>query len=155
MKKAIGKWMLVVAAFLVAQGAVASSWKQDFGMALAEAKDSGKYILMNFSGSDWCGWCIKLDKEVFSREVFNTYADQNLVLVSVDFPRGTPQSNKQIWHNELLKRQFEVEGFPSILLLSPAGDLVARTGYQPGGAEAYIAHLQGFIEKHKNSKLQK
>jgi protein disulfide-isomerase len=128
---------------------VAGLWTDDFDKALTQAKESGKYMLVDFSGSDWCGWCKKLDNEVFSNKAFKDYAEQNLVCVLIDFPRQKPQSNKQKKANQALREKYAVQGFPTILLFSPRGDVAAQTGYEPGGAEAYVKHLQGLIDQHK------
>jgi protein disulfide-isomerase len=142
-----------VLAFLVllacAMTSFAGLWTENFDEALAQAKESGKYVLVDFTGSDWCGWCKKLDKEVFGKKEFKEYAEQNLVCVLIDFPRQKPQSNKQKEANQALMEKYAVQGFPTILLFSPQGDVAATTGYEPGGAEAYIKHLQGLIDQHK------
>ncbi len=127
----------------------AGLWTDDFDKALAQAKESGKYMLVDFSGSDWCGWCMKLDKEVFGKKEFKKYAEENLVCVLIDFPRNKPQSNKEKEANNALMEKYGVRGFPTILLFSPQGDVAATTGYEPGGAESYIKHLQGLIDRHK------
>ena len=83
------KWLSVLGAFVLL-GTVAQAgegWETNFKKALARAKAENKYVLLNFSGSDWCGWCTKLDKEVFSRQAFKDYARENLILVLLDFPR--------------------------------------------------------------------
>ena len=114
----------------------------DFEAAQAKAAEIEKPMLLDFSGSDWCGWCIKLDKEVFSKEVFQEYAESELVLVELDFPRSKPQSEELKAQNQALAQKYGVQGFPTIILLSPDGELIARTGYRRGGAEAYVAHLK-------------
>jgi len=142
----------ILAALLVLGGALVSFadlWTENFDEALAQAKESGKYVLVDFSGSDWCGWCKRLDKEVFGTKEFQDYAGQNLVCVLIDFPRNKPQSNKQKAANQALMDKYAIQGFPTILLFSPQGDVAARTGYEPGGAEAYIKNLQGLIDQHK------
>jgi thioredoxin-related protein len=98
--------------------------------------------MLDFTGSDWCGWCIKLKKEVFSQEAFQEYAESELVLVELDFPRNKLQSDELKAQNQALAQKYGVRGFPTIILLSPEGELIARTGYRPGGAEAYVAHLK-------------
>ena len=123
------------------------SWKTDFKAALAEAGSQNKHVLVNFTGSDWCGWCIKLDKEVFSQEAFQQFAEDKLLLVKVDFPRKKQQSADLTAQNEALLKKYGVRGFPTILLLSPQGDLVGKTGYKAGGAKAYVAHIQEIIGK--------
>lgn len=128
-------------------GGVELNWMTDFDAAVDEAKSSGKHLLMNFTGSDWCGWCIKLKDEVFSHSSFADYAEENLVLLELDFPRRKPQSDEVKAQNEKLAQRFDVRGFPTILLMGPDGEAVAKTGYQPGGAEAYVDHLQELIEE--------
>ncbi len=130
-------------------GVQASEWETDFDKAAALAKESGRYLLADFSGSDWCGWCVKLDREVFSKKEFKKYAKENLVLALIDFPRSKPQSKKEKERNAALARKYGVKGFPAVLVFSPQGELVGRTGYQPGGAEAYVQHLREMIEKHR------
>ncbi len=128
----------------------AGGWEDSFDKALAEAKETGRYVLADFSGSDWCGWCVRLDKEVFSKSEFKKYAKENLVLFIADFPRGKPQSTKLKKQNEELARKYGIRGFPTVLILSPSGDEVGKTGYKPGGPEAYVEHLQKIIAAHKD-----
>jgi len=145
------KKSLVIAVLLLggALCSFAGLWTENFNAALTQAKESGKYVLVDFSGSDWCGWCKRLDKEVFGKKEFQDYAAQNLVCVLIDFPREKPQSNEQKQANQTLMEKYAIQGFPTILLFSPQGDVAATTGYEPGGAEAYIKHLQGLIDRHK------
>ena len=144
------KCLLATAALLAgAMISFAGLWTEKFDDGFAQAKESGKYVLVDFSGSDWCGWCKKLDKEVFSKKEFADFAEQNLVCVLVDFPRSKPQSAEEREANQALMEKYSVQGFPTILLFSPQGELAATTGYEPGGAEAYIKHLQGLIDRHK------
>lgn len=125
-------------------------WLTDFEKAKTAAKAQGKYILMDFSGSDWCGWCVKLDKEVFQQQAFKDYADENLVLMLADFPRDkSGQSEDEIKQNEALSKEFAVRGFPTVFVLSPDGDVVEKTGYQAGGPEAYVAHIKEIIAGNK------
>ena len=127
------------------------SWKTNFETAQTEARDKDKYMLVNFTGSDWCGWCIKLDKEVFSQDAFKQFADNELVLVEVDFPHKKQQSAEVIDQNEKLLKKYGVRGFPTILLLSSEGELLGRTGYKAGGAEAYVKHIK---ELSKNGSVK-
>ena len=120
-------------------------WSTEFNTALAEAKQAQKPILVNFTGSDWCGWCIRLDEEVFSQDAFKEFANAELILVEADFPRRKEQPEAIIAQNESLLEKYGVRGFPTILLLSPDGDVVSETGYLPGGAETYVAHLEELL----------
>lgn len=122
-------------------------WKTDFEAALTEAKSQNRYVLVNFTGSDWCGWCIKLHKEVFSHEAFKQFAADKLVLVEIDFPRKDSQSKELKAQNKKLAEKYGIRGFPTILVLSPDGELVGKTGYKAGGAKAYVAHLEEIIGK--------
>ncbi len=141
------KWVMILAAVAMSAGTFASDgWETDFEKASAKAKAEGKHILINFSGSDWCGWCIKLEKEVFSKEAFKAYAKENLILVLADTPRDdSKQSSGLKKQNKALKEKFSVSGFPTVIILSPAGKAVAQTGYQAGGPEAYVEHVKKLI----------
>lgn len=122
-------------------------WMTDYKQALAKAKAEKKDLLLDFTGSDWCAWCIRLNREVFSRDEFIKYAPQNFILVELDFPRGksdqSPATRKQ---NDQLQDTFAVEGFPTIVLADSQGRAYAKTGYEPGGPSAYIRHLEGLRE---------
>jgi thioredoxin-related protein len=122
-------------------------WMTDFEAAQAKAKAENKPLLLDFTGSDWCGWCIKLDEEVFSQTAFSQYAAAELVLVEIDFPRRTDQPAKLKAQNEALSQKYGIRGFPTILVLSPEGELIEKTGYRRGGPEAYVAHIKEILAK--------
>ena len=145
------KWLMVLAAVAIGAGAYASEgWETDFAKASAKAKAEGKYMLIDFSGSDWCGWCVKLDKEVFSKGPFKDYAKDNLVLVLADFPRDkSKQSEKLQKQNAELAKKYNVGGFPTVFILSPDGKLVNKTGYQAGGPEPYVTYIKKVIAEAK------
>lgn len=127
-------------------------WLTSLETAKTEAVKRQVPILVDFSGSDWCGWCIKLDKEVFSKEEFKAYAKTDLVLLLVDFPRKSKLPEDLKKQNDLLAEKFDVQGFPTVLILNAQGKELARTGYMPGGAEAYVKHVKSLIGK-KESRL--
>lgn len=137
--------LLIASASLALAGG--SGWLEKYDKAVEQAKKEDKPILVDFTGSDWCGWCIKLDKEVFSKEAFKDYAKEKLVLLELDFPQQKRQSRSLKRQNEELAKKYKVEGFPTILLIDAEGKVLARTGYQEGGAEAYVKHLKGLLEK--------
>ena len=116
-------------------------WSEDYDKALAQAKADKKLVLLDFTGSDWCGWCIKLDKEVFSQTEFADYAKKNLVLVELDFPRSKEQSKELKAQNTKLQGEFKIQGYPTIIVLNADGKKVGELGYQPGGPKAFIAEL--------------
>jgi len=121
------------------------NWKTNLEQAVAQAKKENKAVLVNFTGSDWCIWCKRLNSEVFSQKEFEEYADKNLVLVKLDFPKDIQQTNATKLYNNNLAQKYGIEGFPTILILNSKGDLVAKTGYQPGGATNYVKHIESFL----------
>jgi thioredoxin-related protein len=130
---------LAFAAFAQAE----SDWLHDWNKAQEEAKANHKLLFLNFTGSDWCGWCIKLDKDIFSQPEFKNFAHDNLVLVELDFPRRKSQPTEERKQNMQLAQQYEVLGFPTIVVLNSTGQKVWQfDGYFPGGAGAFIAQLQ-------------
>lgn len=135
---------LTLASLVLAQepAAKADAWVQDFAKAKEQAAKEGKDLLIDFTGSDWCIWCKRLDKEVFAEAAFADGAPKSFVLVKLDFPSDenlvTPEIKAQ---NEKLKEQYAVEGFPTVFLTDSEGKPYAQTGYQKGGAEKYMEHL--------------
>jgi len=139
--KSISVFAALVVSFLAGISAQAADagWQTDYKTALEQAAKENKYVLLNFTGSDWCGWCIKLSKDTFSKPAFQEYADKNLVLVEVDFPNNKMQSDLLIKQNQELQQKYGVEGFPTLVLLDPKGKEVARNvGYLQGGPEGFI-----------------
>ncbi|MCW8132247.1 MAG: thioredoxin family protein [Planctomycetota bacterium] len=116
-------------------------WFTDFEAAKAAAAKDKKDIVVDFTGSDWCGWCIKLKQEVFDQEAFVKEAPSKYVFVELDFPRGKELDPKLKEQNQALMEKYQVRGFPTILMLDSKGELIGRTGYQAGGPEKYLAHL--------------
>lgn len=121
-------------------------WLTNYDQAMAAAKEKDLPVLINFSGSDWCIWCIKLMDEVFTKEEFVAYAKENLVLLNLDFPRKSAQSKEVQAANQALAERFGIQGFPTVVLLNSKGEKIGQTGYQPGGPKAYIDHLKQFIK---------
>ena len=133
---------LVFAAFARAES-TETNWLRDFSKAQEEAKANHKLLFLNFTGSDWCGWCIKLDKDIFSQPKFKDFAHDNLVLVELDFPRRKSQPTEERKQNLELAQKYEVLGFPTIIVLNSEGQTVWKfDGYFPGGPEAFIEQLQ-------------
>lgn len=122
-----------------------SKWIDDYDKALQIAKAEKKHVLLDFTGSDWCGWCMKLEEEVFSKSEFKNFAKENLVLVTVDFPHKKKLSAKVKSQNDSLSSKFNIEGYPTIILLDATGRKVGETGYQDGGPVKYVAHLKKLL----------
>ncbi|MBO0932037.1 thioredoxin family protein [Fibrella aquatilis] len=125
------KTLILVVTLLLSTGS--SAWLTNFEQAKTEATTAHKLILLNFSGSDWCGPCIKLKKEILDSDAFLQYATDKLVLVRADFPRAAKNQldARQTAHNESLAERYNPEGkFPFTVLLSAEGKVLKTwTGY--------------------------
>lgn len=119
-----------------------ATWLTDFQKAQAEAKAGHKLILLEFTGSDWCIWCIRLEAEVFSQPEFADFAKKNLVLVRADFPRAKPLSAEVRKQNQELAQRYEIGGFPTIVVLNEEGKQVGLLGYVPGGPGPFLDELK-------------
>jgi thioredoxin-related protein len=123
-------------------------WMTDAEAAQAKAKAENKLVLLDFTGSDWCKWCIKLKREVFDQPEFAQYAQSKLVTVVVDFPENHTLPQLQQHANRALKHTYNVGSYPTIILLDGDGKVVGRTGYVSGGPAAFIEKLeQGTTKK--------
>jgi len=118
-------------------------WVADYDEAVEIAKKEGKDLLVDFTGSDWCGWCIRLHDEVFSKDVFLAAAKRDYILVSLDFPRSAEAKKKvpNPKRNQDLAAKYQVSGYPTVLLMDVDGAVFGRTGYDAGGPEKYVAHM--------------
>ena len=123
--------------------AVPTGWIEDFEAAKASAAKEGKYILTVFSGSDWCGFCRKLDSEVFSQAEFRKKAAEKYVLVMIDSPRDKSRLSKlAAEQNPELVRRFGIRGYPTVIVADAYGDAVSRSsGYKRGGPAGYLKVL--------------
>jgi thioredoxin-related protein len=120
-------------------------WQADFPSAQALAQETGKSILLVFSGSDWCRPCMQLEQEVLQSESFATFAGQHLILLRADFPRARKRQlpPRQQAHNAELAERYNPKGaFPLIVLLDPMGRPLDQIGYQSGGPQAYLTRWQ-------------
>ena len=105
-------------------------------------------MLADFTGSDWCGWCKKLEKDTFSKPEFAEYAGKNLVLLRLDYPHTTPQSDELKAANAELSSKYKIEGFPTLIALKPDATVIWRVdGYLEGGPKALIEALDSAKQK--------
>jgi len=112
-------------------------WLVKIDDAYEESQKTGKPILANFTGSDWCGWCKRLTKSVFIHDEFKTWADENVVLLELDFPRRSSVPDEIAKQNRNLQKAFGVRGYPTIhvfdLSKNDAGEFaisaLGKTGY--------------------------
>lgn len=128
--------------------AAGNAWLTDLPKAQAQAKIENKIVLLDFTGSDWCGWCIKFRKEVVDTAEFQGYADKHVVLVELDYPRHKEQSGDLKKANAALKNKYKVTGFPTLVVLNQDGREIGRqVGFDEGGPKAFIAKLEGYQKK--------
>ena len=142
------KWLVILvwsAALALRAGDLV--WFTNMPKAMAQARAEHKLVLADFTGSDWCVWCQRLDKDTLSKKEFADYAKTNLVLVQLDYPDQKPQADELKAANAVLKDRFKVDSFPTLIYLRPDATVLWRVdGYFEGGPTALIAEL----EKHKN-----
>ena len=132
------------AAEVAEKGAELGKWTSDAPAAQELSKTSGKPLFIQFTGSDWCGWCKLMDGKVFSSQEWADYAKGNLVLLYVDFPRGKQQSKELKEQNEKLSEQYGIGGFPTYIILDAQGKQLGQLG------ASQDATAQGFIDQVKD-----
>ncbi|RKE04261.1 thioredoxin family protein [Marinifilum flexuosum] len=123
--------------------------QSNLNQALDQAKKENKFILMNFSGSDWCRSCIILKKTILNTDEFKDFAKNELVILDVDFPRSKKNrlSKEQIKINEALAEKYNKKGqFPTIVLLNKDGEVLGKTGYKKLNPDQYISHIKSFLK---------
>ena len=145
MKSTVARVAVVLALLsvvaLAQPAAAAKGWIEDVAKAQAQAEKEGKDLLMDFTGSDWCGWCTKLKKEVFTQEPFATEAPKKFVFVMLDFPRRRKMPASVKAQNAEWRDKLGVRGYPTIILADAKGRPYGKTGYRRGGSEKYMEHL--------------
>ena len=139
------KKIIYIALFFLTQFSVAQDWVSSWSHATDSAITLNKPILLVFSGSDWCAPCIKLDRNIWTTPVFQSYAKKNLILYKADFPRRKANQLPEplASENKKLAEQYNTKGyFPLVVLLSPKKDILGQTAYLNISPEAYIEKLQ-------------
>lgn len=121
-------------------------WSTNYNESLQKAASQNRMVLLEFTGSDWCPPCKKQAKDVFEKPSFEEFAKDNLVPVKLDFPRRSEQSAETKAANQALAQKYNIDGFPTLILLDSKGTELAReVGYGGGGVEAFIA----WVNKYK------
>lgn len=128
------------------------------------SEKTGKPIFANFTGSDWCGWCHKLAREVFNTPEFKAWSDKNVVLLELDFPRNKVLDEKLKAQNNSLLQFFQVQGFPTIWVFTMEMDKtnkkytinpIGKTGYLNGGPKVFTESVDGMIAQYKTQQKEK
>ena len=153
MTRSFNRSILLIASILVltfgsATFADKANWQTDVEAARQLAASQGKDLLLDFTGSDWCHWCIQLTNEVFSRPEFESEALQSFVLVELDFPSNSASQPDHIARqNNQWSKRFDIESFPTVILADSEGRPYAKTGYRAGGPQPFLAHLAELRQK--------
>lgn len=127
-------------------------WLTSYDEALSQSKSNSKPILLFFTGSDWCGWCHKLEKEVLNTSEFSDLAGQEFIFVTLDFPLYKATDSKASEQNKKLQKKYDVKGFPTIVLIDKNEQSIGSTGYRPGGAKAYAEYLMKMLGDYNQYK---
>jgi protein disulfide-isomerase len=124
-------------------------WVTSYSEGLALAKETGKPMLVDFTGKDWCGPCMDLKKNVFDTDTFKRWASKHVILVELDYPQKPKRTADE---NISIARKHQIRGFPTVLFISPDEDVLGRTGYgQREDAISWIKRAKQFVEKEKKT----
>ena len=136
--------LALTATFATASG---DGWMTDFEAAKKKAATEHKDLLDDFTGSDWCSWCIKLKNEVFEKDAFKNGVKGKFILVEIDYPRDKSKQSAEVQEqNKKLQKTYEIGGYPTVLLMDAKGRPYAKTGYRRGGPEKYVKYLDELIK---------
>jgi protein disulfide-isomerase len=137
-------------------------WYTDVNEAIKVSNKQKKPLMLFFTGSDWCGWCIRLQNEVLKTPEFSKWAEKSVILVELDFPRRTPQSDEIKSQNNQLQQVFGVQGYPSVFFAKATVNKEGKvsfegfgnTGYVNGGPTAWLAVADPIVQNAKKSKAK-
>jgi protein disulfide-isomerase len=140
---------------LSAQTHGTQEWLTDVNVAIQKSAESGKPIFLFFTGSDWCGWCIRLQNEVFHSDKFSQWAKENVILVELDFPRRKALPVELQNQNNTMQQIFQVQGFPTVHFVTPQVNSdstvnflpIGQSGYLAGGPDAWIANANSILKQ--------
>ena len=156
LSKIMSKKAIILVAFVLSSFAIQAQelkWESDINKAISVSNKTKKPMLLFFTGSDWCGWCIRLQKEVLKTPEFAAWAKKNVVLVELDYPRRTPQTDAIKTQNAGLQETFGIQGFPTIYFATaklkggkPSFTGLGSTGYVAGGPKAWLEVADGILK---------
>ena len=123
------------------------AWETSHRRAIDEAGESGKIVMLWFTGSYWCKYCTLLEEEVFHTTTFNEWYADKIVPVMIDFPRQTDLPEQLAQQNEELKNQYNelVQSYPTVLFVDTDGNVLGKLGYMKGGPEHWIQQAEGML----------
>ncbi|WP_339834126.1 thioredoxin family protein [uncultured Flavobacterium sp.] len=153
MKKTLFILFVTLSSILV-QAQEDLTWHTDMAKASELSMKEKKPLMLFFTGSDWCGWCIRLQNEVFKKEEFIKWANENVILVELDFPRRTAQDETLKQQNYQMQQIFQVKGYPTVWVVNPEKtaegkinlSALGSTGYVAGGPEKWLEGANSIIK---------
>jgi len=122
------------------------SWSTDYAKAQNEAKAKKLPMFLLFTGSDWCPWCKKLDKDTLKTSKFNAFVKNKVVLVYLDFPQNTKLSQSVVEQNQTLAKQYNITGFPTIIITDASGKQTGKLNYAK--VNQFLPQLEKVLKKH-------
>jgi len=151
MKKVFITLLVLLGSFTVE--AQELKWETDINTAINVSNKTKKPMLLFFTGSDWCGWCIRLQKEVLKTPEFTNWAKKNVILVELDFPNAKQQSEEIKKQNSDLQQIFGIQGYPTVYFATaklkngkPSYTGIGKTGYVAGGPSAWLATAEEILK---------
>jgi protein disulfide-isomerase len=153
MKKTLIALLFILGSYTV--NALELVWSNNLRNSVEVSKKTKKPLMLFFTGSDWCGWCIRLQKEVFLTETFTKWAKENVILVELDFPKSKTQTDAIKQQNNQLQQTFAVQGYPTVFFVNAKKtekdkyDLssLGKTGYVAGGPVKWIEGANAMIQQ--------
>jgi len=135
--KSIILFLSIFFLFFTAKAQNALTWHTDLNKAIELSRSGKKPVFAFFTGSDWCGWCHKLQRDVFAKPAFIEWAKKNVILLELDFPRGKQLPAELSTQNNKLASQFKVSGFPTIWYFNGEKDKSGNVNLTPLGSHGY------------------
>lgn len=122
-------------------------WKTDYQEALQQSSSTGKPVLLFFTGSDWCPYCIKLDREVMETDEFAQLVGNRFIFVMVDDPQNKSLPPDQYASVKRLQQKYDIQGLPAVIIIDSTERKLGSTGYKPGGPKPYAKSLLNMVGK--------
>lgn len=143
------KHVVLLTALLFSFCLLGQDWKENYTEALLTSQQENKPLVLVFSGSDWCGPCKRLDRNIWQSETFKTYAAEHYVLYNADFPRKKTNKlpEERLNANKQLAERYNPKGhFPLVLVLNGQEEVLGKTGYAKISPDAYVSLLNSFVK---------
>lgn len=140
----------MLAPFFFGAATASIKWHENYEEAKEQSVKESKPLLLFFTGSDWCSWCTKLEKEVFETKEFAEGSEKDFVFVNLDYPMYKKQDKAIVDQNKQLLQRFGISAYPSVIILTPKEEKMGVTGYRRGGGADYSQHLKKIVSEYKD-----